>query len=72
MRGTPFQRSVWEKLLTIPAGETATYTDLANKLSPLSHPRAVASACACAANPIVLAVPCHRMVRSSGDLVGYR
>lgn len=70
MRGTPFQRGVWEKLLTIAPGKTATYTDLAHKLTPLSHPRAVASACA--ANPIALAVPCHRIVRSNGDLAGYR
>ncbi len=70
IRGTAFQRSVWEKLLTIPAGETATYTDLANKLMPASHPRAIAGACA--ANPIALAVPCHRIVRSNGDLAGYR
>ncbi len=70
MRGTAFQRSVWEKLLTIPAGETTTYTDLANELMPHSHPRAVASACA--ANSIALAVPCHRVVRSDGDLAGYR
>jgi len=70
MRGTPFQRSVWEKLMTIPAGDTTTYSGLAGTLVPLANPRAVASACA--ANPIALAVPCHRVVRSNGDLAGYR
>ena len=70
MRGTPFQRRVWEKLRAIPAGRTATYMELARWISPLASPRAVASACA--ANPIALAVPCHRVVRSNGDLAGYR
>ena len=70
MRGTPFQRRVWEKLRAIPAGKTVTYAELARWLSPLSHPRAVANACA--ANPIALAVPCHRVVRGNGDLAGYR
>lgn len=70
MRGTPFQRRVWEKLRAIAAGRTVTYTELARWLSPLSHPRAVASACA--ANPIALAIPCHRVVRSNGELAGYR
>lgn len=70
MRGTPFQRRVWEKLRTIPAGRTVSYTELARWLSPLSHPRAVATACA--ANPIALAIPCHRVRRSDGGLAGYR
>ena len=70
MRGTPFQRRVWEKLRAIPAGRTVSYTELARWLSPLSHPRTVATACA--ANPIALAVPCHRVVRGNGALAGYR
>ena len=70
MRGTPFQRSVWERLRAIPVGRTVTYTDLARWISPLASPRAVASACA--ANPIALAIPCHRVVRTNGDLAGYR
>ena len=70
MRGTPFQRRVWEKLRTIPAGRTVTYTELARWIGPLTSARAVAGACA--ANPIALAVPCHRVVRSDGDLAGYR
>jgi AraC family transcriptional regulator, regulatory protein of adaptative response / methylated-DNA-[protein]-cysteine methyltransferase len=70
MRGTPFQRRVWEKLKAISAGRTVSYMELAKWISPLAHPRAVASACA--ANPIALAIPCHRVVRSNGDLAGYR
>lgn len=70
MRGTPFQRRVWEKLRAIPAGRTVTYTQLARWLGPLASPRAVAGACA--ANSIALAVPCHRAVCSNGDLAGYR
>lgn len=70
MRGTPFQRRVWEKVRAIHAGRTVSYTELARWVSPLANPRAVASACA--ANPIALAIPCHRVVRGSGDLTGYR
>ena len=70
MRGTPFQRRVWEKLRTIPVGRTVTYRELARWISPLANPRAVGSACA--ANPIALAIPCHRAVRSDGTLAGYR
>ena len=70
MRGTAFQRRVWEKLRAIPAGRTVTYMELARWISPLASPRAVAAACA--ANSIALAVPCHRVVGSNGDLAGYR
>ena len=69
MRGTPFHRLVWEKLRAIPVGRTATYTDVAYWVGPLTSARAVAGACA--SNPIALAVPCHRVVRSNGDLGGY-
>jgi O-6-methylguanine DNA methyltransferase len=70
MRGTPFQRSVWQKLRAIPIGRTMTYTELAHRISPVASARAVAGACA--ANPIALAIPCHRVVRTNGDLAGYR
>ena len=70
MRGTPFQRRVWERLKAICAGTTVSYMELARSLSPLANPRTVASACA--ANPIALAIPCHRVVRANGDLAGYR
>lgn len=70
LRGTPFQRRVWEKLRAIPVGRTVTYTDVAYWVGPLTSAPAVAGACA--SNRIALAVPCHRVVRSNGDLAGYR
>jgi methylated-DNA-[protein]-cysteine S-methyltransferase/AraC family transcriptional regulator of adaptative response/methylated-DNA-[protein]-cysteine methyltransferase len=70
MRGTPFRRRVWEKLKAIPVGRTVSYAELAKWVAPLANPRAVAGACA--ANPIALAIPCHRVVRSSGELAGFR
>jgi O-6-methylguanine DNA methyltransferase len=70
MRGTPLQRRVWEKVRAISVGRTVTYLELARRISPLASPRVVARACA--ANLIGLAVPCHRVVGSSGDLSGYR
>jgi AraC family transcriptional regulator of adaptative response/methylated-DNA-[protein]-cysteine methyltransferase len=70
MRGTPLHRRVWEKLRAIPVGRTVTYTELARWISPLTSARVVAGACA--ANPIALAIPCHRVVRSGRDLAGYR
>lgn len=69
LRGTPFQRRVWEQLRTIPIGTTVTYSELARSIGAPNSVRAVASACA--ANPIALAVPCHRVVGSNGDLAGY-
>ena len=70
MRGTYFQRLVWERLRTIPVGRTVSYSELGRWISPYASPRAVARACA--ANPIALAIPCHRVVRADGDLAGYR
>ena len=69
MRGTPLHRRVWEKLRAIPVGRTVTYTELARSISLSTSARAVAGACA--ANPIALAIPCHRVVRTDGDLAGY-
>lgn len=70
MRGTPFQRRVWEKLRAISIGRTVSYRELGQLISPFANPRAVGSACA--ANPVALAIPCHRVVRSDGGLAGYR
>ncbi len=70
MRGTPFQCQVWEKLQAIDPGKTHSYTQLAMSINPLTSPRAVARACA--ANPIALAIPCQRIIRTNGDLAGYR
>lgn len=70
LRGTEFQTKVWQALRDIPAGATATYMDIANRIE---RPRAVrAVARACAANALAVAVPCHRVVRSDGNLSGYR
>ncbi len=70
VRATAFQMKVWEKLRQIPTGETRSYSDIAREIGNPSAVRAVARACA--ANPVALAVPCHRVVRSNGDLSGYR
>ena len=70
VRGTRFQRRVWEALRAVRIGRTVTYTELGEQMTPPSHPRAVASACA--ANPIAMAIPCHRVVRNDGELAGYR
>jgi len=70
MRGTPLQRRIWEKLRAIPVGRTVSYMELAHWVGPLTSARVVASACA--ANPIALAIPCHRVVRADRDLGGYR
>lgn len=70
IRGTAFQQRVWKALQAIPAGETATYAQIAERIGSPSSIRAVASACA--ANPLAVAVPCHRVIRADGTLAGYR
>lgn len=70
LRGTPFQRAVWQALRDIPRGRTATYAEIAARLGRPSAVRAVAQACA--ANAHAVLVPCHRVVRSDGGLSGYR
>jgi AraC family transcriptional regulator, regulatory protein of adaptative response / methylated-DNA-[protein]-cysteine methyltransferase len=70
IRGTAFQQRVWEALRGIPAGSTATYTDIATAIGAPRAVRAVAQACA--ANPLAVAIPCHRVVRTDGGLSGYR
>ncbi|WP_237217498.1 bifunctional DNA-binding transcriptional regulator/O6-methylguanine-DNA methyltransferase Ada, partial [Falsiroseomonas oryziterrae] len=70
LRGTAFQRRVWEALRRIPLGETRTYAGLAAEIGNPAAVRAVARACA--RNPVSLAVPCHRVVGKDGDLTGYR
>jgi AraC family transcriptional regulator of adaptative response/methylated-DNA-[protein]-cysteine methyltransferase len=70
VRGTSFQQRVWKALRAIRAGRTASYAEIAKKIG---HPAAVrAVAQACAANPVAVVVPCHRVVRSDGGLSGYR
>ncbi|MCS7235982.1 MAG: methylated-DNA--[protein]-cysteine S-methyltransferase [Armatimonadota bacterium] len=70
LRGTPFQRRVWSALRRVPSGQTVTYAQLALRLGFPGAARAVARACA--ANPLALVVPCHRVIRSDGQLGGYR
>jgi AraC family transcriptional regulator, regulatory protein of adaptative response / methylated-DNA-[protein]-cysteine methyltransferase len=69
-RGTPFQRRVWDHLRTIPAGQTRTYTEVAEALGLPRGTRAVGRACA--TNPVSVIVACHRVVRGDGSLAGYR
>lgn len=67
--GTEFQRSVWSALRAVPAGETTSYGEVAAAIGAPGAIRAVGSANG--ANPIVVIVPCHRVVRSDGSLGGY-
>jgi AraC family transcriptional regulator of adaptative response/methylated-DNA-[protein]-cysteine methyltransferase len=70
VRGTAFQQRVWQALREIPAGKTASYADIANRIDMPKAVRAVAQACG--ANAIAVAIPCHRVVRNDGALSGYR
>jgi AraC family transcriptional regulator, regulatory protein of adaptative response / methylated-DNA-[protein]-cysteine methyltransferase len=70
VRGTAFQRRVWQALRKIPAGATASYTEIARRIGAPKAVRAVAHACA--SNAIAVAIPCHRVVRTDGGLAGYR
>jgi AraC family transcriptional regulator, regulatory protein of adaptative response / methylated-DNA-[protein]-cysteine methyltransferase len=69
VRGTAFQRRVWQALQEIPAGQTASYADIARKIGAPKAVRAVAGACA--ANHLAVAIPCHRVVRNDAALSGY-
>lgn len=69
MVGTPFQKEVWNALLQIPYGKTESYLGLSNRLNNPKAIRAVASANG--ANALAIFVPCHRIIGSNGDLVGY-
>ena len=69
IRGTVFQRRVWDEVRRIPRGETRTYSEIARAIGAPDAVRAVGSACG--ANPVALVVPCHRAVRTDGGLGGY-
>jgi AraC family transcriptional regulator of adaptative response/methylated-DNA-[protein]-cysteine methyltransferase len=69
VRGSRFQRRVWSALARIPRGETRSYADVAQALKMKGAARAVGRACA--TNPVPILVPCHRVVRTSGELGGY-
>jgi O-6-methylguanine DNA methyltransferase len=70
IRGTPFQRRVWDALRTIEFGKPLTYAQLARRVDGPKSLRAIAQACA--ENPIALAIPCHRVIGNSGSMAGYR
>lgn len=70
IRGTAFQERVWQALRQVPPGATVTYAELAQRIGAPKAVRAVAGACA--ANPLAVAIPCHRVIRSTGALSGYR
>jgi AraC family transcriptional regulator of adaptative response/methylated-DNA-[protein]-cysteine methyltransferase len=70
LRGSPFQLKVWECLLRVPAGQLATYSQIAAGVAREGAARAVGTAIG--ANPVALLVPCHRVIRASGALGGYR
>ena len=70
VRGTVFQQRVWDALRRIPSGATVSYAELAARIGLPSGARAIAGACA--ANPVAVAIPCHRVVRNDGAISGYR
>jgi AraC family transcriptional regulator of adaptative response/methylated-DNA-[protein]-cysteine methyltransferase len=70
VRATAFQRRVWQELIAIPSGETRSYSEIAERLGLPKGQRAVGRACA--TNPVSLIIPCHRALRESGELGGYR
>ena len=69
LNGTKFQISVWQEIKKIPKGETKTYKDIALALKKPKSSRAVANACG--KNPLLIEIPCHRVIRSDGKLGGY-
>lgn len=69
MVGSDFQKQVWEALMLIPYGRTASYLDLANTINNEKAVRAVANANG--ANAIAIIIPCHRIIGNNGELVGY-
>lgn len=69
-KGTTFQMSVWEALRSIPHGETRAYSEIANHLGNPKAVRAVGTAIG--ANPVMIAIPCHRVIGKNGTLTGFR
>jgi AraC family transcriptional regulator, regulatory protein of adaptative response / methylated-DNA-[protein]-cysteine methyltransferase len=70
LRGSEFQRRVWNALREIPPGSTQTYGEVAQRIGVPGSAKEVGEACA--ANPLAVAIPCHRVVRKNGGLAGYR
>ena len=67
--GTAFQKKVWSEIDKIPRGEVVTYSQIAKNIGHPKAARAVANACGANPNPII--IPCHRVIRSDGELGGY-
>lgn len=70
VHGTPFQLAVWNALSEIPYGQTQTYSDIAHRIKRSKAVRAVGAAIG--ANPLLITIPCHRVIGKSGSLTGYR
>ena len=70
IQGTDFQKNVWQALQKIPFAQTTNYQTLAAQIGKPTASRAVAQACA--SNPVAVLIPCHRVLRSNGELSGYR
>ena len=70
VRGTAFQQRVWQALREVPPGSTVSYAEIASRIGAPTAVRAVAGACS--ANPLAIAIPCHRVVHTDGGLSGYR
>jgi len=69
IRGTDFQKAVWEAVSNIPVGQTASYGEIAKRVNLPRASRAVASACG--ANALAVIIPCHRVIKSDGTIAGY-
>ena len=70
IQGSAFQQRVWRALTEIPPGKTVNYAEIARRIGSPNSSRAVANACG--SNPLAVAIPCHRVIRSDGQLAGYR
>lgn len=70
LRGTPFQEEVWQALREVPYGQTASYSDIATRIRRPAAVRAVGAAIG--ANPVLITIPCHRVIGKRGALTGYR
>jgi len=70
VKGTPFQEEVWEALMAIPYGETCSYGEIAERINKKSAVRAVGTAIG--ANPVLMVIPCHRVIGKNGSMTGYR
>ncbi|MCM3744490.1 methylated-DNA--[protein]-cysteine S-methyltransferase [Sporosarcina luteola] len=70
LHGTPFQQSVWKALQEIPYGQTVSYSDIAERIQKPKSVRAVGAAIG--ANPLLITVPCHRVIGKNGNLTGFR